>query len=673
MTESGAPSGPHPLFVGPYELVVHLASGGMAEVYVARRQGPHGFNKTVAVKRILPQLVQDEEFVAMFVNEARVAATLTHPNIVQVFDFGEANGELYMAREYVRGTNVARLTRRAAAQGAVIPLDVCLHVVLSVLRGLEYAHGARDDSGELLKLVHRDVSPGNVLIDESGAVKLTDFGIARAATVERRTVVGHLKGKLGYMSPEQVMGLELDSRSDLFTLGIVFAELLTLRPLFHAPSEIEILTRIRDADLRALRDASLPPDVFSVLRRALARSPEVRFETAHEFADAVEELGRRRGYALGAPRLAELVARLNAPPAPEPDVHEAKTSLVPVSAVPTRRSGRAAAQDWDDERVTPPLASYRLQKADGSVAGPLHYHQLAELFATGNAGQPCLIARDEGPFAAPSAFPELMRFVTNASVHIETEASWSERPRHNIDRLSLPAWLFGLAVGRKTGAILLRHDSRRKKVFLVDGVPEFASSTDKRELLGEHLIAKGRVQRLDVEMAMSLLPGFGGRLGDALVGLGLLRPVELVRAIHEQTIDRYLELFRWREGEVAFDPGASSGEETFPLGVAPVDLVARGVRENYPAEEIQGWLNAMADAPLTPALSPLLRLDAIRWTEAEARVLSALMGPRLLGDFLREEVTSGDVSAGEVARAVFLGLSFGVLRCPGFVVKESLE
>jgi serine/threonine-protein kinase len=661
----------HPLLVGPYELVLHLASGGMAEVYVARRQGPHGFNKTVAVKRILPQLVQDEEFVAMFVNEARVAATLTHPNIVQVFDFGEANGELYMAMEYVRGTNVARLTRRAAAQGAVVPLDVCLHIVLSVLRGLEYAHGARDDTGALLRLVHRDVSPGNVLIDESGAVKLTDFGIARAATVERRTVVGHLKGKLGYMSPEQVMGLELDARSDLFTLGIIFAELLTLRPLFHAPSELEILTRIRDADIGALRDARIPPDVLAVLRRALARSPDVRFEGAHEFADALEGLARQRGYSLGAPRLAEWMARLDAPvshDARDADVHEASTSVASVAAIPTRRSGQEVEDEWADERVTPPLASYRLKRSDGTLIGPLQYHEVAELFATGSAGS-CLVSRDGDDFRQPSVFPELMRFVTSSTVGWEGEMAWAARERRVIERRLLPAWLFSLAVGRKTGAILLRHGARWKKVYLVDGTPEFAASTDKRELLGEHLIASGAVQRLEVEMAMSILPRFGGRLGDALVGLGVLRPVELVRAILAQTVDRYLELFRWREGEIAFDGGASSGEETFPLGVAPLDIVARGVRESYSPDEIQLWLEALGDAPLAPVLSPLLRLDALRWTEGEGRVLAALLGPRLLGDFLREESATGDVSAEEVRRAVFLGLSFGVLRCPGFVVK----
>src|SRR6476619_4273970 len=150
---------PAPLMLGPYELIQRIATGGMAEVYLSRRAGPHGFQKVVAVKRILPQLAQDTDFVAMFVDEARMCARLCHPNIVQVFDFGEHDGELYMAMEYVDGTTGARLIRAAASGGNELPLEVSLHLTLSVLRGLEYAHAARDDRGKPLRLVHRDVSP----------------------------------------------------------------------------------------------------------------------------------------------------------------------------------------------------------------------------------------------------------------------------------------------------------------------------------------------------------------------------------------------------------------------------------------------------------------------------------------------------------------------------------
>jgi eukaryotic-like serine/threonine-protein kinase len=662
---------PVPLTVGPYELVEHVASGGMAEVYVARRRGPRGFHKTVAVKRILPQLVQDEEFVAMFVNEARVAATLSHPNVVQVFDFGEANGELYMAMEYVRGTNVARLTRRATGRGTVIPLEVCLHIVLSVLRGLEYAHNAKDEKGQLLHLVHRDVSPSNVLIDESGAVKLTDFGIARAATVERRTVVGHLKGKLGYMSPEQVMGQELDARSDLFTLGIVMAELLTLRPLFAGPSEIEILTQIRDADIRAIRDAFVPAEVLSVLRRALARLPELRYESARAFADDVEALAHKRGLSLGAPRVAAWINAMIEGSHYPPEVHDAATSMVPDVPRPPKRPHLVELEGDSEAEDTPALAAYRVELPDRSVKGPFHYHQLAELFATGVASSACRISKDGGEMAPAKQFPELLRLVTSVEPW-GTDAAWLATDKRQIDRRILPAWLFRLAALRETGAVLIKDSARRKRVFLIEGIPEFSLPNDRGELLGEYLIAQRGVLRVEVEMAMSILPRFGGRLGDALVGLGVLRPIELFRAIHDQIQERFTEIFTWGGGDIGFARGARSHEETFPLGVDPYELIARGVRHGYSFEELQAMLQPVLEEVIEPVLLPPVRIEQFRLPERDAFVLDSIEGKTTIARVMAELTSKGEADPEEVLRAIFLGLCCEIVRSPKWVVPPSI-
>ena len=182
----------------------------MAEVYVAQRAGPRGFAKRFAVKRILPELSQDARFVAMFCDEARICAALCHPNIVQVVDFGEANGELFMAMEFVDGVSLARLLRSVSARRERFPRAIALHIAHEVLRGLAFAHEAQDEHGRPLGIVHRDVSPGNVLIGRAGDVKLGDFGIVRSEFVDRRTYPGELKGKVGYMSPEQVMGTDVD-------------------------------------------------------------------------------------------------------------------------------------------------------------------------------------------------------------------------------------------------------------------------------------------------------------------------------------------------------------------------------------------------------------------------------------------------------------------------------
>jgi len=227
------------LLGGRYRLGALVGEGAISTVSCAQDEL---LQRTVAVKLLKPAYAQDEAFVARFYAEARMAAKVVHPNVVAIYDISTDRTSHAIVMEYVDGTTGARLIRAAAGQAEELPLDACLHIVLSILHALEYAHSARDDDGKPLSLVHRDVSPGNVLIDRTGAVKLTDFGIARAAEIERRTDAGQLKGKLGYMSPEQVVGREPDARSDIFTLGIVFGAfhpcLDALPFLDHAAKEV---------------------------------------------------------------------------------------------------------------------------------------------------------------------------------------------------------------------------------------------------------------------------------------------------------------------------------------------------------------------------------------------------------------------------------------------------
>jgi serine/threonine-protein kinase len=347
--------------------------------------------------------------------------------------------------------------------------------------------------------------------------------------------------------------------------------------------------------------------------------------------------------------------------------------MVPDVPRPPKRPQLDDLTDDGDERDTPALAAYRVELPDRSVEGPFHYHQLAELFATGVASSACRISKDGGEMAPAKQFPELLRLVTSVEPW-GTEAAWLAIDRRPIDRRTLPAWLFRLATLRETGAILVKDSARqrRKRVFLVDGAPEFSLPNDRGELLGEYLIAKAGVLRVEVEMAMSILPRFGGRLGDALVGLGVVRPVDLVRAIQEQTIERYLELLRWRHGEIAFERGATSGEERYPLG-ATVDLTLRGVRESYAGGEVREWLKDLGGALLSRSRSPLLRAEALRWTEGEARVLLSLGEPEPLASFLAKVTSRADVAADEASLAVFLGLTTGVLTTPGFLGPDDFK
>ncbi|HEY4013813.1 MAG TPA: serine/threonine-protein kinase [Polyangiaceae bacterium] len=673
---------PAPLRLGPYELLRRIATGGMAEVYLARRAGPHGFQKTVALKRILPQFARDPDFVAMFVDEARVCARLGHPNIVQVFDFGEEDGELYMAMEYVDGTTGARLVRAVAARGEEIPLDVCLHVAMSILRALGAAHGARDEEGRPLALVHRDVSPGNVLIDRSGAVKLTDFGIARAAEIERRTDAGQLKGKLGYMSPEQVVGRDLDARSDIFTLGIVLAEMLILRPLFSGGKELDVLIRIRDADLSAIdrAGARVPEDVRAVLFRALSRDPALRWPSASAFADALEEIVRRRRLQVGPSRLGMLIDKLGLVAAEDGDARESGEEESAEATAPldhdttTRRvlreeSGRGHAPDENATAVSPNM--YTLQRSDGTVVGPMPFPGLIELFATGGAGATCTIARENGRYKPAADFPELSRFLTSPALKWDVDFPGDLIDRGQFDPARLPTRIFHLAVRRETGLLALRDGPRKKRIFFVEGSPECVSSTEKKELLGEFLIARGQVLRMEVEMALAMLPRFGGRLGDALVGIQVLRPMELFRAVHAQTQERLLETFSWKRGEIVFSRGVRSQEETFPLGVDTYELIGRGIRHGFGYGELESILAPSFEEVIEPVVVPPVRLEMFRLPEREAAVIEAVTGKTTLAKLIAELTSSGAADPEEVLRATFLGLSCELLRSPKWVIPPS--
>lgn len=281
--------------IGPYVVEQLLATGGMAEVLLARKSCSHGFTKRVAIKRILPALARDPTLVRMFCTEARIAAYLNHPNIVQVFDFGEHEGDLYIAMEYVDGVSCSALLRSVSARHASVPIGPALYIARQVLLALVCAHETCDELGQPLCLVHRDVSPSNILLSRSGHVKLIDFGITQSTCGDRNTNPGELKGKLRYMSPEQILGERVDARSDLFTVGVVLTEMLTGRALFPGANDLEILTRITHGDLSVLRKAKLPEDLRRTLEIALSIDPVRRFQSARGFAQTLDDVAAARG------------------------------------------------------------------------------------------------------------------------------------------------------------------------------------------------------------------------------------------------------------------------------------------------------------------------------------------------------------------------------------------
>jgi eukaryotic-like serine/threonine-protein kinase len=282
---------------GPYLIYEKLGAGGMATVHRAKKQGIEGIERPVALKRLLPELAVNDEFVRAFVREARLAAQLRHQNICQTYDLGRVEGTYYIAMELVGGADLRQILRHTAYSTGPMPVPLILNVLLQLTEALDYAHTFRDEGGTPLGLVHRDVSPANVIVGEDGCVKLLDFGIAKATAANWQTMSGQLKGKFAYMAPEMLEG-QVDARADLFSLGIVAYELLTAQPLFGAGSDdIETLKRVKvwTPPAPSTINRHCPKEVDLVVLTALAKNPTQRWQTAHQLRGAIEGLTKLPG------------------------------------------------------------------------------------------------------------------------------------------------------------------------------------------------------------------------------------------------------------------------------------------------------------------------------------------------------------------------------------------
>ncbi len=280
-----------PLVIGRYALFDIIAAGGMATVHIGRLLGPVGFCRTVAVKRLHPMFARDPEFVSMFLDEARLAARIRHPHVIQTVDVVATKGELFVVMDYVEGESLSRLMRALRERGDLMPLRVVSAIVSGALQGLHAAHEAKDERGDDLGIVHRDVSPQNVLVGIDGLARVLDFGIAKATGRMQTTREGQVKGKLAYMAPEQVHGETMTRTADIYAAAIVAWEAITAQRLFRADSESAVLAKVLAGEVAP--PSSLVPEVpkqlDAVIMRGLARDPALRFATAKEMAQALEK------------------------------------------------------------------------------------------------------------------------------------------------------------------------------------------------------------------------------------------------------------------------------------------------------------------------------------------------------------------------------------------------
>ncbi len=595
-------SGNTPKQIGRYTILDRLAVGGMAELFKAQLIGNLGFEKLVAIKKILPHLANDRSFVEMFIDEARITAQLDHRHIVQVFELGTDSDTPYIAMQYVDGLDVLALLRECARAQIRLPPDLAAIIARDVLDALDYAHTATDVHGRALGIVHRDISPGNVLLSWRGDVKLTDFGIARAAERRHKTEAGTLKGKYGYMSPEQVSSGEVDARADLFSVGILLAEMVMARRLFTSTNDLDILLMVRDARLDRLHKyaSEFPVELRVLTVRALQRRPEDRWQTAAQFRDAIDEWIRRTTR-VSSRELATLLGRvINAPTA---DLHE---------------DGQVAETESEDSGLSGPMTRMSIAKAE----------------AEAKAARAEFIAGDAIPDGA-LGFEGSSGTISDSEADVMPEPiDQSSGPREvgDLKEHSVLRVLYRLAKTKATGMLSLEgRAGTLKEAYITDGQPQFINSNVESERLGNFLLQQEAISPQALNRAVSVMHHFGGRLADTLVGLDLLDPLEAYRLLAKQVAAKLMEAFSWQKGRYTWTPRAPNPYKSRALHLDAYRVIGAGAAI-IGEPLVDDWLATNANKFISREPVQDGELGQFGLGEALLRVYSLLDGRTRLGD-----------------------------------------
>lgn len=420
---------------GRYVLLDKIGAGGMAEILRAKTFGAAGFEKEFAIKLILPNLVDDDEFVDMFINEAKIAVSLYHANIVQVFDLGQIEEQYYIAMEYVHGKDLLDVLARCSDLEIKLPFHIVLFITMEMLKGLDFAHRAKNPYGEDLNIVHRDVSPSNILISYAGDVKVGDFGVAKAAVKRSLTESGTLKGKVGYMSPEQVMGERIDARSDVFSAGIVFFEALSMRRLFSGGSDLNVMLSIRDNDIADQLDRAgpLPQDLQDIICKSMSRHREERYQSAGEFYQALVDFCFKHNIKITGADLSnfmrrlfmqdieeEKARRLSDPQAPSSEASMSYPRMASASQILKRQ---IAAVEPNANASSSDRPRYRYRTSEGAIYGPMTINSLRGFIVNRDIDNDDRVSKAEGPFLHPAACAEIQDLTHSSLPSIESVPS----------------------------------------------------------------------------------------------------------------------------------------------------------------------------------------------------------------------------------------------------------
>jgi serine/threonine-protein kinase len=704
---------------GPFFLDARIAVGGTAEVYLARPATPESkLPDRLVVKRLLPHFASDAEGRTMFEREARLHASVTHENVVTVFHAGKDDrGEPYLAMEYIDGVDGYRLLRRLRQEGEFLPIGVAVYVAREVLRALESVHAALDPtSGGSLGIVHRDVSPSNVYLSKDGTVKLGDFGIARSTTrATLRSEAGHmLKGKFAYLAPEQVAGEMSDHRADLFSLATVLAEMLLNRPLFPGGGQLAILLAIRDCKIDALTEIKprLPPGLFEVLQRGLSRNPTQRYEDATSFAKALapfeadkrlaaREIAARVCWVKAAGSSDRLAAQrdsaaMRAVKVSKPSSPPSIMVASPPTSAGTTPSATASAprpafaevvalddSDLEEEEESSSevktseyeLLPSHVLKTDGTTLGPWTFARLMEALATGQIEPGDRVDFVGRGFRTAEEIEEFARFFpAPGATTSQLKGPGTPDLSDQIGPKTMLETLMFVLAQNETGVLFVERSegdagappaSRggKKELYFVQGKLHHVASSNASELLGEYLVRRGKLEREELDLALAVLPRYSGRMGDTLISMGLVGPVDIFRAIRDQGRDRVADLFLWRGGTLTFYRGHTAPHVEFPLELELPALMLAGLETAKPGDSILGEHRSNLDRLLGPSLARdgVVSFEGVTWPDQVTAVLDLLRRPVTLREALQTAVKQGALSTGDFLRSMEILLAAGLI------------
>lgn len=698
---------------GPFILDARIAVGGTAEVYLARpATEASDLPSKLVVKRLLPHFAGDPDGRTMFQREARLHAAVTHENVVTVYHAGKDDrGEPYLAMEFIDGVDGYRLLRRLRQEGEFLPIGVAVYVAREILRALQSVHAAHDpESGGALGIVHRDVSPSNIYLSKDGTVKLGDFGIARSTTrATLRSEAGHvLKGKFAYLSPEQVAGETSDHRADLFSLATVLAEMLLNRPLFPGGGQLAILLAIRDCKIDALSEIKprLPPGLFEVMERALARQPVSRFVDASAFADALapfeadkrlaqKEIAARVRWVRAANSSTDkLVAQRDsaamravgqAPRAPSVKIQGSRPSAEAQRVVldPRLEPPVVPAREEPSDAKTSEyqFLPSRVLKKDGTELGPWPFARLMEALATGQVERGDRVDFVGRGYRLVEEMEEFARFFPSASSTAQIQGPGAPDLKDHIGPDTILKMLMLVLAQSETGVLFAErpkpaagegsHEDTgapsrggRKELYFVSGRLHHVATSNAHELLGEYLVRRGKLGREELDLALAVLPRYSGRMGDTLISMGLVGPVDIFRAIRDQGRDRVADLFLWNGGQLAFYRGHTAPHVEFPLDLELPALMLAGLETAKPGDAILSEHRADLDRVLSPAppRDDLFAFESVIWPPAVTSVRELLRRPTKLRDLLQYAQKHRNFAPGDILRAVEILLAANLIE-----------